>query len=511
MLAIKYSIVILTLLSGCVSKSGRVEEKTSSSPNIILLMGDDHGWEETSYNGHQFIKTPVLDEMASNGLRFDRFYAAAPYCTPTRASIITGRHPNRCGAFYPNWSIRPEEISIAQLLKNKGYATAHFGKWHLGPVKKESPTSPGAMGFDTWLSHDNFFEMNPILSRNGESPMKISGESSKILIDETISFITKRKEDKAHPFFVTVWFGSPHEPYEALAEDLALYNHLPDSLKEKPVSLTSLETGQKVKRPLWDVLRERYAEITAMDRAIGKLRVYLEENGLKDNTLIWYCGDNGTPESGLYLTPLREKKGSLYEGGVRVPGIVEWPAKIQHPRTTNMTAVTSDIFTTLCEVASQQLPNRPVDGMSLIKLMEGDITKRNSPICFWNYKANNESKLHPEPYISINLQEGTTPLVKKSSEGKYTRSFQNFHHLKIQQSDFEGERAIIDDQYKLIINGERPSEKQLYDINNDIGEQNNLIDDFPNIAIQLEEQLLNWQKSVLKSLTEKDYVRYDNN
>ncbi|MCW8925038.1 MAG: sulfatase-like hydrolase/transferase, partial [Xanthomonadales bacterium] len=136
-------------------------------PNIILLMGDDHAWDETGYNGHPYLQTPVLDEMAATGLRMDRFYSASPVCSPTRGSVLTGRHPNRYGVFSANWSIRPEEISIAHILKQAGYRTGHFGKWHVGPVKQDSPTNPGAMGFDEWLSHDNFFELDPVLSRNG--------------------------------------------------------------------------------------------------------------------------------------------------------------------------------------------------------------------------------------------------------------------------------------------------------------------------------------------------------
>ena len=119
----------------------------------------------------------------------------------------------------PGYSIRPEEISVAHILKKAGYASAHFGKWHLGPIKKESPTNPGAMGFDEWFSHDNFFEINPILSRNGEAPQRIEGEGSEIVIDETIRFIQKsKKQDK--PFLAVVWFGSPHEPYSGLPGDL---------------------------------------------------------------------------------------------------------------------------------------------------------------------------------------------------------------------------------------------------------------------------------------------------
>jgi len=181
-------------------------------PNIILCMGDDHGWDETGYNGHPYVKTPVLDKMAATGLRMDHFYSAHPSCSPTRGSVLTGRHPNRYGTFSPNWSIRPKEITIAHILKEAGYTCGHFGKWHVGPVKSGSPTSPGAMGFDQWLSHDNFFEMNPILSRNGGPPERLQGEGSEVIIDETIRFIDTARQNK-QPFLAVVWFGSPHEPY----------------------------------------------------------------------------------------------------------------------------------------------------------------------------------------------------------------------------------------------------------------------------------------------------------
>ncbi len=123
----------------------RVGESTAQHN---FMYGDDHGWDETGYNGHPHLQTPVLDEMAAKGLRLDRFYSAHPSCSPTRGSIITGRYPNRYGIFTPNCSIRPEEVSIAQILSNAGYACGHFGKWHLGLVKDQSPINPGAMGFD---------------------------------------------------------------------------------------------------------------------------------------------------------------------------------------------------------------------------------------------------------------------------------------------------------------------------------------------------------------------------
>lgn len=504
-------ITILLLISTifclvcCSPKSSETNAKdhnSSKKTNIILLMGDDHGWEETGYNGHPFVKTPVLDDMAENGLILSRFYSAHPSCSPTRGSIITGRHPNRYGTFSPGWSIRPEETSIAQLLKEAGYATAHFGKWHLGPVKAGSPTNPGAMGFDTWVSHDNFFEMNPVLSRDGATPEKIEGEGSEIIIDETISFINDSKKSDS-PFFAVVWFGSPHEPYQGLSEDLALYEDLPDSLSNEYVSLTSLKTGLRIKRPMDSVLQDRFAEITAMDRAIGKLRDYLENEGVKDNTLIWYCGDNGIPPSGLYNSSLHGLKGTVYEGGTRVPGIIEWPEEISKSSISEVNAVTTDMLSTLCEIAGLALPDRPLDGISLMPVIRGEVKERSMPVCFWNF--NTRHLKDNIPYIDPELQEGTTPLAK-ISKGLFTRNFRNYHHKEIKEEDYLGDRAILDNTYKLVIDdrgGE--SVKELYDVQKDPGETNNLIADYPDIAAGLENQMKEWQQSVLQSLTGKDY------
>jgi len=474
-------------------------------PNIILCMGDDHGWDETSYNGHPHLQTPVLDEMAGRGLRLDHFYSAHPTCSPTRGSVITGRHPNRYGTFAPNWSIRPEEISVAQILRDAGYACGHFGKWHLGPVKAESPTSPGVMGFDKWLSHDNFFELNPYLSRDGGPPQQFQGESSEIIIDEALRFIGMAKK-RGKPFFVVVWFGSPHEPYSGLEEDLALYRKLPDSYRERFVTLTSNETGRPTKRRLDKVLQERYAEITAMDRAIGRLRQQLGEEGLQNNTLLWYCGDNGSPTGGSVTTPFRGQKSMMYEGGIRVPGIIEWPKRISKPRVTDVNAVTSDMLPTICDLVGQPLPDRPLDGISLKPLIDGEMTERPSPICFWAYRANSSVKPQPRPYIDPKLQEGTTPLVKMM-DGRFTRNFRNFHHPTITSRDFDGPRVILGNRFKLIVDGQAKGKhaKELFDLQNDPAEKNNLIETEPKIARNLEQQLHKWQESVLSSLTGADY------
>jgi arylsulfatase A-like enzyme len=494
-----------TIWVACILVAMCVTTYAAQPPNIILCMGDDHGWDETSYNGHPYLHTPILDEMAATGLRLDNFYSAHPSCSPTRGSVLTGRHPVRYGTFTPGWSLRPEEISIAHVLRKAGYVCGHFGKWHVGPVKAKSPTNPGAMGFDEWLSHDNFFEMNPVMSRNGAAPQHMEGEGSEVIIDETIRFIGKVKKS-GKPYCAVVWFGSPHEPYSGLESDLARYSDLPKRFQKQMVTLTSMETGRPTKRRLDKVLQERYAEITAMDRSIGKLRRFLKESGQRENTILWYCGDNGIPANVSVTTPFRGAKGQMYEGGIRVPGIIEWPAKISKQQVSDVNTVTSDMLPTICELVGQPLPARPLDGISLKPLIEGKMTTRRSPIHFWSYNTANVKKNKPKPYIDPELQVGTTPLVKFLG-GLRTRNFTNFHHPRITEEDYSGERVILDDRYKLIVRGPSGSDakSELFDIRNDRAEKKNLIDAKSDVARKLQQQLRQWQQSALNSLTGADY------
>jgi len=457
-------------------------------PNIVLCMGDDHGWNETAYNGHPYLRTPVLDEMAASGLRLDRFYSAHPNCSPTRGSIMTGRHPNRYGTFAPNWSIRPEEITIAQLLRSSGYACGHFGKWHLGPVKRESPTCPGAMGFDEWLSHDNFYEVDPWLARNGEKPRQYPGESSEIVVREALRFIGKAKADRK-PFFTVIWFGSPHAPYVGVEPYLSMYRDAPEAI------------------------RARLAEISAMDHAMGILRTELKRQGVSPNTLVWYCGDNGVVPEGRLTTPYRGAKGDVYEGGIRVPGIIEWPERIAKPMASSVNAVTTDILPTLCDLTGVRLPRRPLDGLSLKPLIEGRMRERPQPVYFWEFDASRER--NREPYLALSLQAGTTPTATER-DGKLTRDFQNFRHPRIEDGDYAGQAAVLGNRYKLVVDGpegrgaarRRPagSKRELFDLAADRGETTNLASSKPEIAAEMERGLRVWQKSVLTSLTGADYT-----
>ena len=263
-------------------------------PNVVIVMADDHGYGDTGYTGHPFVQTPHLDAMAETGVVFNRFYASAPVCSPTRASVMTGRHPFRTNVPNHGHYMRPHETTIAEALKDVGYVTGHFGKWHIGSVQPDSPTSPGGAGFDEWLSGLNFFDNDPYLSRNG-SYEQIKGAGTVISMDATIDFLT-RHHSGGQPMFAVTWFPSPHDPQEELPDlDQAsqLYNE------------------QNTKKPGY------FREITLLDQQIGRLQQTLTELGIRDNTLFLYCSDNG----GLIPASSggRAKKGSIYEGGLTCP------------------------------------------------------------------------------------------------------------------------------------------------------------------------------------------------
>lgn len=459
-------------------------------PNIILMMADDQGWGETGYNGHPQLKTPVLDEMAGTALRLDRFYSASPVCTPTRASILTGRHANRSGAFAPNWSTRPEEITIARILKDAGYRTGHFGKWHVGAVKKESPLNPNKMGFDEYLAHDNFFEMDPPLSRNGEAPEIIKGESSEIIMDEAVKF-ARKVHAEGQPFFIIVWFGSPHDPYSGLEKDIALY--------------------AEVER---EEMQRRFAEITAMDRSIGTMRETLRDLKVADDTLIWFNSDNGiSVKNGKdsFNGGWRGHKGEIFEGGMRVPGIIEWPAVITSPRVSDVAGVTSDIMPTLLDILGldHPEPGRPLDGISLKTLIvDGTMTERPSPIGFWKYSSGAESK--NGRWIPEELARGTTPTTRNPAI-----DFLNYKHPVAKTGNFGGEAAWTDNQYKLVVSGARSKAKKkegqsglqpsLFDLDADPRETTDIAANHPEIVQRMRAELETWQRSVEKSLSGADY------
>ena len=461
--------------SGCVSAPGAA---STGKPNIVLCMADDQGWGDMAYNGHPVLKTPNFDAMAAEALRFDRFYAAAPVCSPTRGSVMTGRHPNRFGCFKGGHTLRPQEITIAEALKKAGYVTGHFGKWHLGSVRKGSPVNPGASGFDEWFSAPNFFDNDPILSREGVA-VQTRGESSMVTVDAALEFIRKHAKG-SQPFLAVVWFGSPHGPHRAVEKDRALY----EDQKEKQ--------------------QHFYGEITGMDRAFGKLRNQLHTLGIGENTILWYCSDNGGLP-GVGTTGGRANKGKVYEGGLRVPAILEWPVRIKNPRVTDVPCNTSDIYPTLLDIVGVRMKNQPpLDGISLASLVDGRLNVRPRPMGFWDYPAGG---------ISTPSSKWMSELLEAQKAGSETGETSRLRldageiTKQYPEDSFPGHAAWLDWPWKLHrIQGKKADVKmELYNLARDPAEQNDLADQDTDRANSMKSQLEDWLASVVRSLNGKDY------
>ncbi len=418
--------------------STAAEAEPASRPHIILLMADDQGWGETSYNHHPLLKTPHLDALATGGLRFNRFYAAAPVCSPTRATVLTGRTNDRTGVISHGYALRRQEITIAQLLRGAGYVTAHFGKWHLNglrgpgvPVLKDDAHHPGHFGFDHWLSTTNYFDRDPILSRLGNF-QEFAGDSSEIIVDQALQFIGEQLPTDS-PTFTVIWYGTPHSPFKASAADIAAFK--------------DLDEGS----------RHHYGELVAMDRSIGALQSGLRRLGIQRNTLIWFCSDNGGLPKIRPTTvgPLRGFKGTVYEGGVRVPAVIHWPGRIESPRQTEFPAFAGDMLPTLLSITAITYPaaDRPIDGINLDPVLDQDPPTRDRPIFF--------------------------------------------RHLT--------KAALIENQWKLLTNDLNKNDLELYDVVNDPAESNNLIRQRPAIATRMQSLMDQWNRSVDASFAGKDY------
>lgn len=449
-------------------------------PNIVLCMADDQGWGDMAYNGHPILKTPNFDEAAAAGIRFDRFYAAAPVCSPTRGSVMTGRHPNRFGCFSWGYTLRPDEITLPEALKQAGYVTGHFGKWHLGSVEKHSPVNPGASGFDEWFSAWNFFDVDPILSREGAA-VQCDGDSSDVTVDAAIDFMQKHAASD-RPFLAVVWFGSPHNPHRALDEDKAPY------------------ASQD----------EEYAhflgEIAAMDRAFGRLRGSLGDLGIRENTILWYCSDNGGLRE-LGTSGGRAHKGQLYEGGLRVPAFIEWPEQLTDPRVTNLPCNTVDIYPTLLDIAGVHIDRQPVlDGMSLVPLFTGAMPVRPRPMGFWAHPA--KGRTTPSHELMADLlaaQEKGKEVAHTEMSAPFTGTLD-----RTNPAAFPGHAAWLAWPWKLHkIPADGKSgvfQWELYNLDDDPGESNNISEVHPERVDAMRAALETWQASVAKSLEGEDYT-----
>ncbi len=440
-------------------------------PNVILCMTDDQGWGDTGYNGHPHLKTPHLDRMSREGVTFTRFYSAAAMCSPTRGSCYTGRNPYRFGVtFAMKGMLEATEVPISTVLKKEGYTTGHFGKWHLGTLSKEKGDQkrwgafagnpvryycpPWERDVDvcfvteskvpTW---DPLIDPGPIKGKKSATPALAKlygndyfvgpgktvtentlGDDSRVIMDRALPFIQGAVK-KEQPFLAVIWFHTPHSPVVGGPKYRKTYADQPEPAQHY------------------------YACITAMDEQVGRLRDELKKLGVADNTMLWFCSDNGPARQGSPRHVgsnggLSGHKLSIREGGIRVPGLLVWPDQVKKPRTVSAPCVTSDYFPTILDVLGVPLPkDRIYDGISLLPLIHGERETRDRPIGFLN---------------------------KNGAEAVWMR-----------------------DRHKLVVTRKRV---QLFDIQEDPQEREDLSEKLPDLKSRMEAELAEWKAGVMKEL-----------
>lgn len=464
---------LLVLGIATIASTSIVEAKKSSKqPNVILLMADDMGWGDTGFNGNRVIQTPHMDALSKDGVIFDRFYAGCSVSSPTRSSVLTGRNPYRTGIFNANAGImRCEEVALAEILSDAGYATGHFGKWHLGSLTdQEQDANRGRVGnskevnlpsqhgySESFVTESKVPTYDPMVSPPGmkkgfwdylkegdareaygtgywrhdgtKESENLEGDDSRVIMDRVLPFIDKSIANR-EPFLSVVWFHAPHLPCVAGPEQQAMYSDYPIDK------------------------RNYYGCITALDEQVGRLVAHLKKQGVYDNTIIYFCSDNG-PE-GDDTAPgvtggLQGRKRSLHEGGLRVPAFMVWGDKIKGGERVSTPLFTSDYLPTVVDILDLKMPeNRVADGESMLPIIEGKSDQRTRPMFF----------------------------------------------------AFKDQYAVIDNQYKLYYQGGKFS---LYDIVSDREERENIIANHPDLKVKYEKIGEEYLKSIETSFRGEEY------
>lgn len=388
----------------------------AQTPNIILIMADDLGYGDVGCYGCTDIRTPAIDNLADEGVRFTTFYANAPECTPTRTALLTGRYQHRVGGLEcalgignvgryddaiglrqtNDLGLPVEETSIARMLKDTGYATAICGKWHLGYEPKFFPLKHG---FDYWFGpvggavdyfHHCEYTGQQALYLN-DRPIKREGYLTDLITDEAVKFIQRRQNT---PFFLYVAYTTPHTPYQG-----------PNDKKAKPVPQADYNKGS----------RTTYVSmVESMDDGIGKILKTVKDRKIADNTLVVFMSDNGANKTGNNF-PFSGYKGNLFEGGIRVPCIVKWPGVLEEGMVSNQACMTLDFSRSIVRAAGTKPPrNRPFDGIDILQaLSAGHLSvETNQPVqkrtLFWRARRGQRTrKAVRDGFLKyIRLQEG---------------------------------------------------------------------------------------------------------
>jgi arylsulfatase A-like enzyme len=431
-------LLVLILL---LSSTTRAVESSSAKPNILVILSDDHGYGDVGFQGCKDIPTPNLDRLASEGVHCTQGYVSHPYCSPSRAGMLTGRYQARFGHEH-NPRYLPEnhqeglplsETILPQFLLKAGYATGWIGKWHLGGAPEFHAENRGfqeTFGFLSGLHH--YLNWEPDLKKDALLPIERNGKPVEVKEHLTIAFgheavgFVRRHKDE--PWFLYLAFNAPHDPHEPTPERLARFKDIPDKKR-----------------------RGYAAQVSLLDDAIGETLAAVKETGQDKRTLVFFFSDNGAPVSksnggsgpnGGQNTPLRDGKHSVYEGGVRVPFVVRWPGKLPAGATYNKMVSSLDVFPTALACAGVPMPtDRPYDGVNLIPYLSGDNKGTPHEQLFWRLNERHQA-------------------------------------------------AANDGQKKLVKDGSTPD--QLFDLTADLGESQNIAESDPNTTTKLNQALHTW-------------------
>jgi arylsulfatase A len=409
----------------------------SRPPNVVLILADDLGWGDVGFNGRKDWATPNLDRLASQGMTFRRWYTAGVTCAPSRAALMTGRYPIHCGVSANNQDLPASEVTIAEAMKSRGYATGMFGKWHHGkprPPAKEY-VHPMDHGFDEFFGFTSATDAHQQYPRelwDGRQQRPVDGYANILFTDRALDFLHRRKDQ---PFFLYLPYTISHFRIEAPAEDLAPFR---GRFKEKNAD---------------EPLNATYAAmVTRLDKEVGRVLAALDELGLSQNTLVIFSSDHGaTFEAGNKGTsayhrsngPFRGQKRTLWEGGIRVPGVVRWPGQVQAGNVSDEIVHMTDVFPTVLAAAqARPEPAWKVDGQNLLDVWRGR-AKTPQRTLFWEWRV--------EGYNQVAAMRG---------------------------------------DLKLVITGNTSPE--LYDVEADPGEMRSLHAEHPKVMKQLQEGLKAW-------------------
>jgi len=454
-----------TLFAGLFIQGLSAVEPSPAKPNIIFILTDDQGWGDAKFAGHPYVKTPNLDKFSSQSTWLRQFYVSSTVCSPSRCAFMTSHYPARhqihghfaehrrnASRHMPDW-LDPKTPTLADLLKGAGYATAHFGKWHMGDGEGAPP--PTDYGFDVCKT---VASSGPQLGDEDSEPY-FRAKSTALMVDETIRFIRGHKD---RPFYVNFWTLLPHAPLKPTPEQLAVYDGLAADAKS-PAFDKGMQDYLTKSKNLNSQMKVFCASLTDLDTQLGRLFTALEEMKLADNTIIYYSSDNGPEDyrtsnasnAGVGNTgPLRARKRSMYEGGIRTFGLVRWPGHVPAGRREE-TSVTGavDFLPSICKLAGVEVPESiQPDGEDVSDIWLGTSRSRKGPL-YWEWLFT----------------------VGGGKEGGY----------------MPPRLAVRDGDWKLFVNHDGTG-AQLYNIPADIGEEHDLSAQHPEVVKALTEKARAW-------------------